>query len=179
MAYWIAPGEVWPLQVLYGAIDFALILLLLRIAKPHFVLLYAWSPLIIKEFAITAHPDVLGAFFIILSFIIYSKNTKNTWLWLPICLALATGVKIFALLVVPLFLRFHWRSWCVWLTSLLVIAIPFTVVNGNKTFFEQIHSIWFPDALQVMSNNWIFNAPLYYLTSACLLYTSPSPRDRG
>ncbi len=166
LAYLIAPAEVWPLQMIYAAIDCCLITLLVRIAKPHLVLLYAWSPLIIKEFAITAHPDILGAFFLVLAFAIYVKNLKGAWFLVPICLALATGVKIFALIAVPLLLRFEWRSWGIWLLSLILLAMPFANLDNNQaTFWLQIKQIWFPEALQVMSNNWIFNAPLYYLAS--------------
>lgn len=174
LAYVIAPAEVWPIQMLYASIDFALILLLLRVAKPHFVLLYAWSPLILKEFAISAHPDVLGALFLVLAFIIYSSKTKYSWLWLPICLALATGVKVFALIAVPLFLRFQWRSWCIWVGTLFILALPF--ISGNESsssassLLLQIKAVWLPDGLQVMSNNWLFNAPFYYLADTRLAF---------
>ena len=183
LAYLIAPGEVWPIQSLYALIDFAIILLLLRLAKAHFVLLYAWSPLILKEFAISAHPDVCGAFFLVLAFYIYSKNIKYAWVYLPICLALATGVKVFALIAVPLFLRFQWRSWCIWFASLFALSAPF--FSGNKLssnlselnnnadgLLAQLKTIWLPDSLQVMSDNWLFNAPIYYATQHIMPFSA-------
>ena len=170
LSYLIAPGEVWPLQLIYATIDCSLLLLLLRLAKPHIVMLYAWSPLIIKEFSISVHPDVLGAFFLIAAFFLYTKNTKGAWFWIPICLALATGVKIFALIAVPLLLRLQWRSWVMWFLSLILIALPFTNLSTtDQALWLQIKQIWFPEALQVMSSNWIFNAPFYYLTNSLLV----------
>ena len=172
LAYLIAPAETWTLQLIYAVIDCGLILLLLRIVKPHLVMLYAWSPLIIKEFSISAHPDVVGAFFLIAAFVLYINQSKGAWFWIPVCLALAMGVKIFALLAIPLFLRFQWRSWCVWLMSLILLALPFTNLSNTQTaFWLQIKQIWFPEALQVMSNNWIFNAPFYYLADTHLPFS--------
>ncbi len=60
LAYAIAPGEVWALQLIYSAIDMILIAILLKLAKPNMVMLYAWSPLVFKEVILTAHPDGLA-----------------------------------------------------------------------------------------------------------------------
>ncbi len=154
LGYIIAPGQVWPLQLLFSLADLGIIILLLRLAAPQFVLLYAWSPLLIKEFAFTAHPDILGAFFLLAAFYIYARQS---WFWLAVLLALAAGVKIFALILVPLLLRFHWRAWLVFITSAIIIAQPF----GLK-------AAWVPAGLSAMASDWLFNAPLYSLLSLWL-----------
>ena len=80
------------------------------------VLLYAWSPLIIKEFAFTAHPDVLGALFLMAAYLGYQRGY---FLRAGALLALAMGVKLFALLMVPLLLGLQWRAWLVFFTDCL------------------------------------------------------------
>jgi len=74
LSYQLAPGAVWPLQCVFALADVAVLLILLKFVAPdsrsHLVCwsLYAWSPLLIKEFATTAHPDVLGALFVVIAF---------------------------------------------------------------------------------------------------------------
>lgn len=147
LGYLIAPGQVWPLQFIFVLADLGIILLLLRLAKPLFVLLYAWSPLLIKEFAFTAHPDVLGVFFMVAAFHAY---TRQSFYCLAILLALAVGVKVFAFLLIPLLLRFHWRAWLVFFATAVCIALPFG-----------IKAAWLPEGLNAMASDWLFNAPLY------------------
>lgn len=151
LTYLLFPGEVWPLQTIFALADLGIILILLRMAKPVFVLLYAWSPLLIKEFAFTAHPDVLGALFLLAAFFTY---TRHYIYWAAILLALAAGVKVFALIIAPILLRFNWRAWSVFIATAILIALPFGIKNA-----------WIPEGLQAMAGTWLFNAPLYYLFS--------------
>ena len=185
LAYIIAPGEIWPLQSIFAFADIGIIILLLRFRfiKAHYVLLYAWSPLMIKEFAISAHPDVVGAFFLVTAFYAYcsihqsannnktSQEIKNTWIWIPVCLALATGVKIFALVLAPLLLRFQWRSWLIYFSCLALMALPFAINDSSGQLLTSLKSVWVPDGLQAMANDWLFNAPLYYLAIAFMPLT--------
>jgi len=154
VAYLISPGEIWPLQLMLGMADLILILLLLKLANPNSVLLYAWSPLIIKEFVITAHPDVLGAMFIVLALVLLKKNRL---MGLGACLALACGVKVFALIVLPFLLRFEWRAWFVFFTTAVLIALPFGLKDA-----------WLPGGLSAMGSSWLFNAPLYFVADVWL-----------
>ncbi|MGH1429400.1 MAG: hypothetical protein ACRBEE_15800 [Arenicella sp.] len=151
LSYLIAPGEIWPLQAMLALADMIVIFVLLRLANARHLILYAWSPLIIKEFAITAHPDILGVCLLLVAFFAY---TKHAWFYTAMFLALAAGVKVFAFILVPLLLRLHWQSWIVFLLTLVLIALPF---NGD------ISSVWIPDGLSAMANNWLFNAPIYLL----------------
>jgi len=146
-AYVIAPGEAWLLQLIFASADIALILVLSRMTSPLMVLLYAWSPLIIKEFAFTAHPDVLGAMFLMLAYYCYRKQA---FMWVGALLALATGVKVFAIVMVPFLLGWQWRGWLVFLLTAIVLTLPFGISDA-----------WVPAGLKAMSDNWLFNAPLY------------------
>ena len=149
MAYLISPGEIWPLQLLIGLIDLAVVLLLLKLTKPTSVLLYAWSPLVIKEFVITTHPDVAGVMLIVLALLML---TKRQFVVAGICMGLACGVKIFAVMLLPFLLRFEWKAWLAFLVTAALIASPFGVLEA-----------WLPGGLSAMGGNWIFNAPLYLL----------------
>lgn len=151
LAYLISPGEVWPLQLLFGGADIVVIFLLLKLAKPTTVLLYAWSPLIIKEFAITAHPDVLGALFLLAALM---STQRRHYVWAGIFLAFAAGVKVFALILLPFLIGKHWRAWCSFLVVAILIALPFG-----------LREAWIPAGLAAMGSDWLFNAPLYALLS--------------
>lgn len=150
LAYLISPGELWPLQLLIGLSDLLVVLLLLKLAKPTAVLLYAWSPLVIKEFVITTHPDVLGVMFILLALVLLSNKKYLTSV--GICMALACGVKIFAIMVLPFILRFEWKAWLAFIITAILIALPFGLRDA-----------WLPGGLSAMSSDWLFNAPIYFL----------------
>ncbi len=149
LSYLIAPGKIWPLQLLFALADIGIILLLFKLAKPNNVLLYAWCPLVIKEFAFTAHPDVIGVVFMIAAWYCGKQSRIST---AAILIALAAGAKIFAIIVAPFLLRFNIKAWLIFLATVLLIALPFG-----------INTAWLPDGLKAMSGNWFFNAPLYLL----------------
>ena len=158
LAYLIAPGEIWPLQLLFSIADLLLILLLLRLTRANNVMLYAWAPLVIKEFAFTAHPDVVGAMFLVAALVASQRGRCS---YAAILLGLATGVKIFALIAAPFLFRFRWRSWAIFSVSLALLAFPFS-----------IRAAWLPGGLSEMAANWFFNAPVYYLLQYTLSITA-------
>ena len=146
-AYLISPGEVWPLQLILIIADLALIGLLMKVAKPNAVLLYAWCPLVIKEFAFTAHPDLFGAFLMVCALRAYLNNRP---ILVGALMAMACGIKIFPLIILPFLLKFSWRGWSAFIVTAILIALPFGIQQA-----------WLPDGLKVMSGDWFFNAPLY------------------
>jgi hypothetical protein len=154
LAYVISPGEIWPLQALLGIADMLLVLLLLKLAQPNSVLLYAWSPLVIKEFVITAHPDVLGALLIVSSLLVLHRRY---WVRLGVFMALACGVKVFAVVLLPFLLRFEWKAWLAFFITATLIAQPFGITEA-----------WLPSGLSAMGSSWLFNAPLYTLADVTI-----------
>jgi len=147
LAYLISPGEVWPLQLIFALADMAIIFALLKLSRPAFVLLYAWSPLVIKEFAFTAHPDVLGAMLMVFALLAYRKENP---ILIGFLMACAMGVKIFPVLILPFLLGFKWRGWLAFVITVAAISYPFGIVQA-----------WLPEGLRVMSGDWFFNSPLY------------------
>lgn len=60
LCYWIAPAALWPLKlVLLGAQVAVVLLLRYAGVRPRWLMLLTLHPLLIKESAMTAHPDIL------------------------------------------------------------------------------------------------------------------------
>ncbi len=148
LCYWLAPGSVTALQVGLALADIGVLVLLLRLATPAAAMLYAFSPLLVKEFAMSAHVDVLGVLFLVGAVVAYSRQR---WLLVGLLLALAAGVKIFALVAAPFLLGFKWRAWGALVVTGVLVAWPFGMLAA-----------WFPEGLQVMGSQWLFNSPLHF-----------------
>ncbi len=99
----VAPGEVWPLQLAAALASVALVLGLAPLVAPRVLPWLAWSPLLLKEGALTAHHDVLGVHAIVGA----SRVLDARPFAAGVLLALAIGIKPFAALAVPFLL---WRS---------------------------------------------------------------------
>ena len=150
LAHLIAPAQVWPLQILYFLLDLALIALLLKMVEARWVLLYAWSPLVIKELAFTAHPDGLGVFFLMLALF---WRQREYFAGASVALALSVGAKVFAWLLVPFVLwRMPRRYWAVFALVLTGLYAPF-LVDGDADLA----------GLRVFVERWQFNGSLFPL----------------
>jgi len=148
LAYLIAPGEVLALQIISACADLLVIILLANMASLAAIVLYAFSPLIVKEFAMTAHTDVVAAAAMLLAL---SAWRREKLLLVALYLAVAVASKLFVLLLVPLLLRLAWRYWLVFFSTLAALYLPILGGDGPLT------------ALSAMAQYWLFNAPLYYL----------------
>jgi len=163
-SYFLAPAAVWPLQIFSIVADFVIILCLLRWAPLAWVLLYAWSGLVLKEFAFTAHIDVWGAAFLCAAIALQqsivrqsemsdrTQNRVNTLfkIGIGILLGLAVGIKVFCVIALPFVLGKDRLAWTSMLSTCCAIAWPFGLVAA-----------WYPAGLVAMGESWLFNAPLY------------------
>lgn len=147
--HWLSPWSTTLLQAVMAVADLAILLLLLRTARPLWVLCYAWSPLLIKEFAMTAHIDVLGAALLAAALWMFRQRS---WLRVGVLTALACGIKPFALVATPFLLGWQWRGWLAFALVAIGIAWPFGLAAA-----------WLPDGLAAMGSGWYFNAPLHWL----------------
>lgn len=149
----LSPGSLLPLQIVFIALDMLIIGLLSRFAELKYLLLYAWCPLVIKEFAFTAHPDVIGICCLLLAFVMAHRRYM---VFAGITLALAVGAKVFALLLVPfLLIRIGLRGGASFVLTLFVLYFPF-LIQGSSEF----------TTLMIFASNWEFNASLYALFAA-------------
>ena len=153
LGHLLAPAKVWALQLFYIVVDMALVVLLLRLASSgltniRWVLLYAWSPLVIKELAFTAHPDGLGAMLLMTA--LYCRYQQQFALAVVI-LALSVGAKVFALLLAPFVLwRIGLRYWAIFVLTLLALYVPF-ILRGSSDLAGLI----------VFAREWQFNSSAY------------------
>ena len=163
LSHLIAPAKVWSLQLMYAVVDMLLVVLLLKFSREGFtregearkelvsrrwVLLYAWSPLVIKEIAFTAHPDGLGVMLLVAA--LYCRYIKS-FFWAAVLLALSVGAKIFALLLVPFLLwQVPFRYWFLFVGVLLALYGPF-ILNGASDMA----------GLLVFAQEWQFNSSVY------------------
>ncbi len=103
LAYYIAPGVLWPLKLLYIAADLGTLWLLSRMMPlSRNLLLYAWSPLLIKEVSFTAHPDILAAVCLVGAALAFQRGRDRIG-----GVALATGIcaRLSAGVLAPLLLK--------------------------------------------------------------------------
>lgn len=162
-AYWIAPASIWPLQAMMAISDLLILLILCSMTRSNLLLLYAWSPLLIKEFAMTAHPDIAA---IALSMLAVWLFMRSRFLLVGIALGMAIGIKVFAILLLPflLFRRYPLSEGLITTSALLITLGTITGIYGTAT-------IWFPEGLKAMAESWFFNAPLYLLLTQWLSFT--------
>ncbi len=157
LSHMFAPAQIGVLQVFYALIDMAMILLLLRLTRVRWVLLYAWSPLVIKEIAFTAHPDGFAAMLMMLA--LYCRQQQ--WLVAAVSmLAFSVGAKVFALLMVPfILLRLSFCYWILFVLVLFALYAPFLWQGASDM-----------GGLLVFARDWQFNSSAYALLR---LYLEP------
>src|SRR3989338_11703385 len=99
---WSAWGWKWMIFVADGLIIWILMALLSRLKiRKEWIALYAWSPLILKEFLNNLHLDIFALLFLCL--MIYGLVRKWT-VFSFIVFACAVLGKLFALIFLPLFI---------------------------------------------------------------------------
>lgn len=155
LGYWLKPGSVAALQVILIVVDLATIALLLRLAPAGNVMLYAWCPLVVKEVAFTAHPDGVGVC-LLLAAIVLARTHR--WWGAAVCLGMAVGTKIFALVLVPLVLvgAGFWY-WILFVVTLAALYAPFALQGGTDI-----------GALVVFAREWEFNSAVFGLLTTVL-----------
>jgi hypothetical protein len=119
--YAFAPESPTAMQVAFSVFDLAtggvLVLVLRHLNLPRMrVLLYLWNPLVVVEFAHSAHIDSLMTFLVMLAifWLLIERKTQSM-----VALALATLTKLFPALLVPVFLR----RWGIWRTLAFVALV--------------------------------------------------------
>ena len=148
LAYAVRPANVLPLQTILVLTDVATIALLLRLAPPRAVLLYAWCPLVVKEIAFTAHPDGFGVCLLVAAMVLAREGRLHAT---ALVLGLAAGTKVFALLLAPLVLaRGRWPHWMSFASVLALVRLPFVFWSGGEA-----------ETLWTFALEWKFNAALF------------------
>ena len=152
LGYLINPAEVIVLQSLLIVFDLVLILLLRHLVDSPTLVLYAWCPLLIKEVAFTAHPDILG---ICLLFAACLFHIRGSYRLVGVLLGLAVGAKIFALLFLPFLL---------WPGKLKVLS-GFGITLALLYLPHLVQGVTDVTALLIFADQWQYNAFVYAIVS--------------
>ncbi len=145
----LAPASVFVWKLLIAAFDLATCLLLFVIlrnrgAPPTLVVLYAWNPLVIKEFAGSGHVDAVMIFFLMLSIHLVERGYQRRAL---AAYAMAVLAKVTPILLLPFFLkRVRPSHWWPLAMTLAVGYLPF--VASLETMVR---------SLSAFAREWVFN----------------------
>lgn len=146
ISYWIAPAKLWPLKLMLIAADLGTVALMARMVSGRRLLLYAWCPLLVKEVAFTAHPDVVGIALLLAA--LHVRRPRS----IAILCALAVGTKIFAAVIAALLLlRLPKKYWITFSAVLAGLYFPFWVQGSLADF----------SALKTFASDWEFNSTVY------------------
>jgi len=149
----IYPGSVLGMKLLLVMFDTATIFLMLSLLRNlslpgEWCLVYAWSPLVIKEIANSGHADSVSAFLIVAVLWLASRR-QNTLT--AVAMALLTLTKFFGVFLLPLFHRqWGWRHYLLCGSAMLMLYLPF--INTQFNLFE---------GFLTYSRDWRFNAGIY------------------
>jgi len=152
VAHWIKPWSLNAWRCVLAITDvavFALLCLLLqRLTLPlGLILIYWWNPVLIKETYNTCHMDILMLPFLVGIVLLYHYRR---YVWASLLVALATGMKLWPIVLFPLVLRPLLSSprklvlpaiLCV--TILGILAIPVYVGGlGSNSGFVRYMATW-------------------------------------
>ncbi len=152
----LSPVNLDLLQFIIVLFDLTVVYMLGKLAPARTVLLYAWCPLVIKEFSFTAHPDVIGVCLLLAAFIARNQS-RHAIACLLVGLAVCT--KIFALAAIPFFLyRQQLRYWFILPATVVVLYLPFLIHQQQSDL----------EILTHFAKTWQFNAPVFQFLSEML-----------
>jgi len=151
-SFWLShglfPADILGLKIIYSLCNLAIIFMLIKLTKARNILLYAWNPLIIKEVAFTAHPDILGIVFLIAVIYFFTTQPKTA----AIFLGLSVCCKPFAwIIAIYILFRFKLTQFIVFFLTIALMYSPF-IMAGNESA-----------GLFSFGNHWEFNAAIYSL----------------
>ncbi len=147
------PGSVFGMKFVLLIFDVATIFLLLALLKklnfpPEWCLVYAWSPLVMKEIANSGHADSVSAFLLVLFLYLLARQQA---LWSVAVCALLMLTKFFGILLLPLFHRmWKWKYYGLFVLLVGMLYIPF--LNPEVNPFQ---------GFLTYSKEWRFNAGVF------------------
>ena len=182
LAALLAPGSLLALRLVLLCFDLTMCGLLVSLLchlgrSPLWVLIYAWSPLVIKETINSAHYDVVPTLLLVLALLAFVTGRLPAGF---LSLGGAILGKVFPVVLLPLF---AWQAWRrdglgragrgLVLTGLVVLGgyAPFVAAGsglwqGFVTFAErwQTNSLVFPLLHHLLADRWLTNG----LVAGCL-----------
>lgn len=142
--------SVFAMKVAFIICDLAIVLVLLDVLRRsgranHWVLAYAWHPLLAIEVAGSGHVDILGALLLLMSFAALGRRWRTT---AAATFGLAVAVKLLPIVLLPLYWkRIRLRDATLTAIILALLYLPF-LDHGHipiGSLGTYIHSFWFND----------------------------------
>jgi alpha-1,6-mannosyltransferase len=145
--------SVFALKVAFVVCDFAIVLVLLDILgrsgqAAHWVLAYAWNPLLATEVAGSGHIDIVGTLLLLVSFVALGRRWRAV---AAVAFGLAVAVKFLPIVLLPL----YWRRVRMRDVALAVVAVGLLYVP----FFN--HGRIPTGSLGTYVRSFRFNDPLF------------------
>src|SRR5579859_3655750 len=138
LSYLLAPSNLFFLKGIFIVFDMvtcgALALLLARRGlDPRRVIIYAWCPLPVVEFAIQGHMDVITLMFMILAVLCAGFSWRGSRTLTGFLIGMATLTKIYPIfLLVVIMRRRDWPLLFTCLATIIVGYIPFLVLGHGQ-----------------------------------------------
>jgi hypothetical protein len=115
--------SIFTLKVAFVLCDVAIVLVLLDILRrsrhgAHWVLVYAWNPLLAIEVAGSGHVDIVGALLLLVSFAALERRWRTV---AALAFGLAVAVKFLPIVLLPL----YWRRIRIRDAALAVVVVGF------------------------------------------------------
>ncbi len=142
--------STFALKVAFVVCDFVIVFVLLEILRrsgqgTHWVLAYAWHPLLATEVAGSGHIDILGALLLLLSFMALGRRWRAA---ATLSFGLAVAVKILPIVLLPLYWK-RVRVRDAALTAIVVVLLYVPFLDHGRiplgSLGNYVHSFWFND----------------------------------
>jgi len=142
--------STFALKTAFVVCDFVIVFVLLGILRgssqgTHWVLAYAWRPLLATEVAGSGHIDILGALLLLLSFMALGRRWRAA---ATLSFGLAVAVKLLPIVLLPLYWK-RVRVRDAALTAIVVVLLYVPFLNHGRipigSLGNYVHSFWFND----------------------------------
>jgi hypothetical protein len=142
--------STFALKVAFVVCDLLIVFVLLDILRrssqgTHWVLAYAWHPLLATEVAGSGHVDILGALLLLLSFMALGRRWRAS---AALSFGLAVAVKLLPIVLLPLYWK-RVRVRDAALTAIVVVLLYVPFLNHGRiplgSLRNYVHSFWFND----------------------------------
>lgn len=140
LSYLLAPSNLFFLKGIFVVLDMVTcaalaVLLAKRGLDPRRIIIYAWSPLPIVEFAIQGHVDVITLTFMVLAVLSATSTRRGSRVLTGFLIGIATLTKIYPILLLVVVVRR--RDWALVVTCIVTIFvgyIPYLILGHGQVF---------------------------------------------
>ncbi|MFC1495543.1 glycosyltransferase 87 family protein, partial [Thermodesulfobacteriota bacterium] len=167
----LAPGSVWFMKLLFVLFDIMVIILtymILKILKqnPLYIIIYAWNPLVLKEFSNSGHHDALAVCLVMAAIYLV---LREKYILSSVCLGLGVLSKFYPLVLVPFFLlKKQYKA---------LFAFSVVIIAGYLPFFMwgDIGPVTLFTGLGIYTKEWANNGFIFELIFSLLSTFSSNP----